>query len=319
MTAPGFPNQPPFAMAQPAAPVIAAPFQPPPPGFNVGIVPVQPPVVFQPGAVGPALTPRQVPGQTSRPISGKDKRGPPGGISPVPLATPGMAPIGVPPGLEYLTQIDQILVHQKVELLEAFIGFETNNQYEIKNSLGQKMYAAQERNDCCTRNCCGSLRSFDMTIKDNMDRDVIRLVRPLRCMSCWFPCCLQEMEVQAPPGITIGYIQQDWHPFLPKLAIQGPNRETVLMLEGPCCACNCCGDVNFELKALDSDKPIGRTSKQWGGMTREVFTDTDNFSIQFPLDLDVKMKAVLLGACFLIDFMFFEKVGRGTQKSTVFS
>lgn len=75
----------------------------------------------------------------------------------------------------------------------AFIGFETNNQYEIKNSLGQKIYKAKEKNDCCTRNCCGSLRSFDMKIKDNMDREVIRLIRPFRCVSCWCPCCLQEV------------------------------------------------------------------------------------------------------------------------------
>lgn len=44
-----------------------------------------------------------------------------------------------PPGLEYLTQIDQLLVKQKVELLEAFTGYETNNQYTIKNSLGQNV------------------------------------------------------------------------------------------------------------------------------------------------------------------------------------
>lgn len=75
----------------------------------------------------------------------------------------------------------------------AFIGFETNNQYEIKNSLGQKIYKAKEKNDCCTRNCCGSLRSFDMKIKDNTDREVIRLIRPYRCVSCWCPCCLQEV------------------------------------------------------------------------------------------------------------------------------
>lgn len=77
----------------------------------------------------------------------------------------------------------------------AFIGFETNNQYEIKNSLGQKIYKAKEKNDCCTRNCCGSLRSFDMKIKDTMDREVIRLIRPFRCVSCWCPCCLQEVCV----------------------------------------------------------------------------------------------------------------------------
>ncbi|XP_013874977.1 phospholipid scramblase 2 [Austrofundulus limnaeus] len=299
MSAPGYPggySTPPYPAGG-----YPDPSQAPPPGFNMAYSPAQP-VMYQPGPMGPS------PGQ------GPEYGGPPMGIS----SAPASVPTGVPPGLEYLTQIDQILIHQKVELLEAFIGFETNNQYEIKNSLGQKIYKAKEKNDCCTRNCCGSLRSFDMKIKDNTDREVIRLIRPFRCVSCWCPCCLQELEVQAPPGTTVGYVKQDWHPCLPKFSIQGPNKETLMRLEGPCFACNCCGDVNFELKGKD-DQVIGRISKQWSGLLKEVFTDTDNFGIQFPLDLDVKMKAVLMGACFLIDFMFFEKVGDANQRSTVFS
>ncbi|XP_074518333.1 phospholipid scramblase 2-like [Halichoeres trimaculatus] len=318
MSHPGYHNQPPYPMTEPGGHSVAPyppasaygdPNQAPPPGFNMaynqGYNQGPPPVTYQPGQVGPG----PVPGQYGAP---------PGGITPAPLSAPAV-PVGVPPGLEYLLQVDQILIHQKVELLEAFIGFETNNQYEIKNSLGQKIYKAKEKNDCCTRNCCGSLRSFDMKIKDNNDREVIRLIRPFRCVSCWCPCCLQEMEVQAPPGTTVGYIKQDWHPFKPKFSIQGPNKETVMKLTGPCFACNCCGDVNFELTGKDDETPVGRISKQWSGLLKEVFTDTDNFGIQFPLDMDVKMKAVLMGACFLIDFMFFEKVGEANQRSTVFS
>ncbi|XP_075906723.1 phospholipid scramblase 2-like isoform X3 [Nelusetta ayraudi] len=247
-----------------------------------------PPVMYQPG-----------------PVSGWEHDG----ITPAPVGMPAAVPVGVPPGLEYLTQIDQILVHQKVELLEAIIGFETNNKYVINNSLGQHIYKAKEQNDCCTRNFIGSLRSFDMKIKDNMDRDVIRLIRPFRCAACCCPCCLQELEVQAPPGTTIGYVKQDWHPWLPRFSILGPNQETLLKLEGPCFACSCCKDVDFELKGKDGGEPIGRISKQWGGFVREAFTDKDNFGIQFPMDMDVKMKAVLLGTCFLIDFMFFEMAG----------
>jgi len=33
---------------------------------------------------------------------------------------------------------------------------------------------------------------------------------------------------------------------------------------------------------------------------REMFTDADFFGVTFPMDLDVRMKAVMLGACFLI-------------------
>lgn len=60
-----------------------------------------------------------------------------------------------------------------------------------------------------------------------------------------------QMEVQAPPGTTIGYVKQDWHPFVPRFSIQGANKETVMKLEGPCFACNCCGDVNFEVCSED--------------------------------------------------------------------
>ncbi len=57
----------------------------------------------------------------------------------------------------------------------AIIGFETNNQYEIKNSMGQKIFHAKENTDCCTRNICGPLRSFELQIKDNFDQEVIHL------------------------------------------------------------------------------------------------------------------------------------------------
>ncbi len=53
-------------------------------------------------------------------------------------------PVNCPPGLEYLMAIDQVLIHQKVELLEAFTGFETNNKYTVKNSMGQKIFYAVE-------------------------------------------------------------------------------------------------------------------------------------------------------------------------------
>lgn len=53
---------------------------------------------------------------------------------------------------------------------------------------------------------------------------------------------------------------------------------------------------------------VGKISKQWSGFVREYFTAADNFGITFPMDLDVKMKANMIGALFLIvsqtDFSF---------------
>lgn len=60
----------------------------------------------------------------------------------------------------------------------------------------------------------------------------------------------------------------------------------------------------------DGSTQVGKISKQWSGLLREAFTDADNFGISFPMDLDVRMKAVMLGACFLIvrydDYTYFD-------------
>ncbi|KAJ1080074.1 hypothetical protein NDU88_000295 [Pleurodeles waltl] len=309
---PGYPVPQPEGYPMPPYPVKQQPYplpdpaQPAPaPGFSV--YPSNPGVSMSPQAP-PQVHPIPEPGVSPQRPPGQD---PHGAITPyVPVTN------AVPPGLEYLTQIDQILIHQKVELIEAFIGFETNNKYEIRNSMGQKIFYAKEENDCCTRNCCGSLRRFNMKITDNSGIEIIHLIRPFKCASCCCPCCLQELEVQSPPGTTIGHIVQDWHACLPKFSIQNASKETVLKIVGPCLACNCCSDVNFEVKTTDESRSVGRISKQWTGLIKEVFTDADNFGIQFPVDLDVKIKAVLLGACFLIDFIFFEKV-KDAQKNTV--
>lgn len=54
------------------------------------------------------------------------------------------------------------------------------------------------------------------------------------------------------------------------------------------------------MKTKDESRSVGRISKQWGGLLREALTDADDFGLQFPVDLDVRVKAVLLGATFLI-------------------
>lgn len=63
------------------------PNQAPPPGFNMGYNSGPPPVMYQPG-----------------PVSGPEYGGHQGGISPAPA---GAVAVGVPPGLEYLTQVGQ--------------------------------------------------------------------------------------------------------------------------------------------------------------------------------------------------------------------
>uniref|UniRef100_A0A3P8SCE2 Phospholipid scramblase n=1 Tax=Amphiprion percula TaxID=161767 RepID=A0A3P8SCE2_AMPPE len=120
-------------------------------------------------------------------------------LPPVPILMPSPGrPAGCPPGLEYLIQTDQVLIHQRVDLAEMVIGWEMNNVYTVKNSMGQQVFVAAEENDIFTMQVCGPARPFTIHLHDNMGQEVLTLIRPLRCGSCCFPCCLQELEVQMP-------------------------------------------------------------------------------------------------------------------------
>ncbi|KFO32764.1 Phospholipid scramblase 1 [Fukomys damarensis] len=169
------------------------------------------------------------------------------------------------------------------------------------NNQGQRIYFAEERNNRFLLYLCGISRPFTMTIYGNVGQDIITMNKALRCSCCWSSCCLQKLTVEAPPGEKIGYVYQYFHPFLPKFKIKNENKKDVLKIRGPCLVSNCLWDLNFNLLSLDEEIVIGNISKHCSGfVTAPSLTDADTFSIQFPIDLDVKNKALILGASFLI-------------------
>lgn len=218
------------------------------------------------------------------------------------------------PGLEYLAVIDQIIIQQDVELLEAFTGIETCNSYEAKNSMGQFIYKIAENSSCFARCCCGPRRCLEMDVTDYKNTVVMHFVRPLRCshtlfcICCCSCLCLQEMEVQAPPGKTIAYVGQRWSLCYPYFSVYDRNRKPVLDIKGPICteSMPCACDVEFTVYSTNG-YAIGKITKQWSGLVKEYFTDADTFGVTFPLDMDVHLKGALIAASMLIDYMFFEE------------
>lgn len=54
-----------------------------------------------------------------------------------------------------------------------------------------------------------------------------------------------------------------------------------------------------QVKTINEKLTIGKISKYWSGFVNDVFTNADNFGIHVPADLDVTVKAAMIGACFL--------------------
>ncbi|KAB1283642.1 Phospholipid scramblase 4 [Camelus dromedarius] len=203
--------------------------------------------------------------------------------------------------------LDNIHVLQHFEPLEMITHFETNNRYDIKNNLGQMVYFVAEDTDDYTRNAYRTLRPFVLRVTDCLGQEIMTLQRPFRCTCCCFCCpsARQELEVQCPPGVTIGFVAEHWNLCRAVYSIQNEKKEDMMGVRGPCSTYGCGSDSVFEVKSLDGVSSIGSITRKWNGML-STMSDADHFEIHFPLDLDVKMKAMIFGACFLIDFMYFE-------------
>jgi hypothetical protein len=200
----------------------------------------------------------------------------------------------IPPGLEQLVSLDQISIKQKIQRCPF------NNMYSIKAPTGEKCLDAIEDSDYFSRTCLGRSRPFNMRIRDLHDKHVAHVSRDFR----WG---LQKLDVSCPPGIVVASVNHELSWTASKYRIANCEGQTILRINGPppylCCMC---GTVEFKLLTPDESIEIGSISKEWGGIFRENCTNADKFIISFPIDLDVRMKVALIGACFLIDFMFFE-------------
>ncbi|CAN7985084.1 unnamed protein product [Ixodes hexagonus] len=109
------------------------------------------------------------------------------------------------------------------------------------------------------------------------------------------------MEVQAPPGTTIAYVNQNWSICFPSFTIASRTGTPLVYVQGPLCTQSlpCCCDVKFKVTTLGGNE-IGLITKQWSGLIKEYFTDADNFGVSFPVDMDVHCKAGLLACTMLI-------------------
>ena len=116
------------------------------------------------------------------------------------------------------------------------------------------------------------------------------------------------MTVRDNTGNLLGYIVQICTWCRVMLKIKNAAGQTVLWVVSPLCVASMCGkDVKFKVMSRDLTVQIGTISKQWSGLFNEMFTDADHFCISFPMDLDVNIKAVLIGALFLIVSCLFIK------------
>ncbi|XP_031624796.1 phospholipid scramblase 1-like [Contarinia nasturtii] len=204
-----------------------------------------------------------------------------------------------PPGLEPLSQTNGILLREKKNKRAGYTRI-------IKNAAGQEMYfAAEEYEPSC--DCFGSASlAFNMSIFDHRRVEVLHLMKQSKSSSSY-------LEVSLPGGNVIGKVKKESSIINRKLKIMNSKNQVIFYINGTSVTL---AGGHLKLKVLSLDgKEVGRIKKHHSSFFQDVgISSKDNFNdvtFDFSVDLDVRVKATLLGACLFINEYYFQPSNSG--------
>ena len=198
--------------------------------------------------------------------------------------------------MERLSSISGLVVRQQKEWGEILTGFETKNRYAIFDVSGNRLYlAAEEAGSTLLRWFLKALRPFTISVLTIDGQIILRVVRPFRFY-------FHRAEVVDSRGQPLGVIERRFSVLRRIYSVHASSGQEVFQLFGPILR-----PWTFQIRSEGSEH--GKITKKWSGLLKEGFTDADNFGVMFPVEWDVKLKALFLGAVFLIDFVHFENKG----------
>ena len=208
------------------------------------------------------------------------------------------------------------------------LGCEAQTEFKIgtlEDHRAPHFYALEESN-FCIRCCCPSHRPFSMYMNRGGSKDetpyFVEFERPCSCMpSPCKCCCYQHMKATSSKGQYLGQVTETCWWCIPNFTIENPQGLAEYNVHQPVCfgcCVNCWAEgcctcrIPFYIYPANedgsdaSDKEVGKIVKVWSGLSKELFTDADNFEVTFPEGCSSGQKVNLVGATFLVNQLFFE-------------
>lgn len=195
-----------------------------------------------------------------------------------------------------LSSHKNLVVRQTFEVAEWF-GFETRNKYEIldENKIPVAFAAEQQKGffGWLLRQFLGHWRSFDVHIFNNQRQVVMHAHHPFRFI-------FQRLEIKDAQGRFLGSIQQRFSILSKRFDVQNARGMTVMEVASPIWRI-------WTFEFFHGNKLVAAIRKKWSGLFSEMFTDRDNFLVEFSdPTLSNEEKQLVLAAAIFVDLKYFE-------------
>lgn len=203
--------------------------------------------------------------------------------------------------MEWNEKVDQgknFLVQQVYEVAEHF-GFETRNKYQILDTENaQVLFAAEQQKGLLgffLRQRLGHWRPFTLHFYNSKRQQVMTANHPFRFF-------FQRLEIFDDSNRKIGALQQRFSLFRRKFELVDEREQVLLTMQ-----------TKFKIFLVwhypffKGQQKVASVDKKFSGIFTEMYTDKDNFLVQFDSpSLNYKEKLLILASSLFIDLLYFE-------------
>ncbi len=195
-----------------------------------------------------------------------------------------------------LTRYSSVRIDQRVEVLEMFTGFEGANGYDVLDQDGQVIAHAAESTSGMQRLFLGSGRFESIELRSTSGDPIASLKER------WgFP--FSTHQIFDPVGQPQFQIRQRFALFQRRFAIWGDGSPEI-RIKGPMFR-------PWTFWVHEGNTQIGKITKRFSGIGKEMMTDADKFDIEFTSPIahqEQRLRMLMMG--FVVDMKFFEGKGR---------
>ena len=195
-----------------------------------------------------------------------------------------------------LQGLESLSVQQQVEMLQVFTGLETANRYRVVDPNGNELMFTYEESGFLGRQFLGGRRPLTLNFIDGKGQRLMVAKRKF----FWF---FSHLDFYSPEGSLLGSMVRRFKAIGRQFDVYD-DQEQVGSIHGPMLRPN-----TFWFRRDGNE--LAKITKRWSGLSREMFTAADTFSVEFTDQMASEpLRWLILGAAMAIDLDFFERRGR---------
>lgn len=203
-------------------------------------------------------------------------------------------------GTDFLNGIEQLEIQQTVQLSTLLGNTTSGKQYKVKVPRAETIFLATETSTICQQNILGSTRGFTLSLMDPTGQIAFTFIKEVS-WGC-LPGFLHKMTVYC--SEAIGSIEQNYTFLGPEFTVYDNTRNALCKIYGPNIYCCCISkDTQFQIVSVDGTHQIASLMHQWDHVQLD-----NTLTLTVPSDTNVELKGLLLGAAFLLEYLYFERL-----------